>query len=205
MGRRDRKKTETREALRSAALRLAIERGYDRLTVEAITEAADVSLRTFFNYFSSKDDALLGPDVDRAGELAAAVAARPAGEAPVAALRAVFLDLAGSFAERQPMWQARVDLVRANPQLWPRMVAGFTTFERSVTEAVAARTACDPDVDLYPSVVAAAVVGALRVAVAQWRAAAESASLPDLLAAAFDILAAGLTAPGPALTTRTSR
>jgi hypothetical protein len=41
--------------------------------------------------------------------------------------------------------------------------------------------------------------------VAQWRAAAESASLPDLLAAAFDVLAAGLTAPGSALTTRTSR
>jgi len=52
VGRRDRKKAETREALRWAALRLALEHGYEQLTVEAITEAADVSVRTFFNYFN---------------------------------------------------------------------------------------------------------------------------------------------------------
>jgi len=62
---------------------------------------------------------------------------------------------------------------------------------------VAARTGCDPDVDLYPGVVAAAVVGAMRVAMAHWRAASDEASLPDLLTAAFDVLAVGLTAPDP--------
>jgi AcrR family transcriptional regulator len=197
-GRRDRKKAETREALRWAALRLALEHGYEQLTVEAITEAADVSLRTFFNYYTSKDDALLGPDPDRAAMLAAGLAERPAGESPVVALRAVFAQLAESFAERQPMWQARMQLVRANPQLWPQMHAGFSEFERALTEAVAARTGCDPAVDLYPGVVAAAAVGALRVAVAHWRAAGESASLPDLVVGAFDVLAAGLTAsPSP--------
>jgi AcrR family transcriptional regulator len=196
-GRRDRKKAETREALRWAALQLALEHGYEQLTVEAITEAADVSLRTFFNYFSSKDDALLGPDPARAASLAAGLADRPAGEPPVAALRAVFGELAESFAERQPMWQARMELLRANPQLWPQMHAGFSSFERTLTEAVAARTGCDPTVDLYPGVVAAAAVGAMRVAVAHWRAAGESASLPALVVAAFDVLAAGLIAREP--------
>ncbi|MDX6719989.1 MAG: hypothetical protein QOJ63_2243 [Solirubrobacteraceae bacterium] len=196
-GRRDRKKAETREALRWAALRLALEHGYEQLTVEAITEAADVSLRTFFNYFTSKDDALLGPDPDRAAALAAGLADRPAGEPPVAALRAVFVQLAESFAERQPMWQARMELVRANPQLWPQLHAGFSNFERSLAEAVAARTGCDPAVDMYPGVVAAAAVGAMRVAVAQWRAAGESASLADLVVVAFDVLAAGLTPAEP--------
>jgi AcrR family transcriptional regulator len=177
-GRRDRKKAETREALRWAALQLALEHGYEQLTVEAITEAADVSLRTFFNYFSSKDDALLGPDADRAAALAAQLAARPADEPPVAALRAVFGQLAESFADRQPMWQARMELVRANPQLWPQLHAGFSAFERTLTEAVAARAGSDSSVDLYPGVVAAAAVGAMRVAVAHWRAAGESASGP---------------------------
>ena len=60
---------------------------------------------------------------------------------------------------------------------------------------MAARTCGDPDVDLYPGVVAAAVVGAMRVAMAHWRAASDQASLPDLLTAAFDVLANGLTAP----------
>ncbi|MEA2150142.1 MAG: hypothetical protein QOD69_1972 [Solirubrobacteraceae bacterium] len=196
-GRRDRKKAETRDALRAAALRLALEHGYEQLTVEAITEAADVSLRTFFNYFSSKDDALLGADPDRAAILATGLAERPAGEPPVVALRAVFGQLAESFAERQPLWQARMELVRANPQLWPQMHAGFAEFERSLTEAVAARTGADPAVDLYPGVVAAAAVGAMRVAVAHWRATGESASLPDLVVAAFDVLATGLHASEP--------
>jgi AcrR family transcriptional regulator len=198
-GRRDRKKTATRDALRSAALRLALEHGYEQLTVEAITEAADVSVRTFFNYFTSKDDALLGPDPDRAAALAQGLIARPVDEPPVVALRAVFEQLAQSVAERAPLWQARMQLVRANPQLWPRLYAGFTDFERSVTVAVAARTGSDPDADLYPGVVAAAAVGAMRMAVAHWRAGGESASLPALVMSAFDVLAAGLLAPGPGL------
>lgn len=195
--RRDRKKSETRDALRAAALRLALEHGYDQLTVEAITAEADVSLRTFFNYFSSKDDALLAPDVDRAAELARALVARPAAEPPVVALRAVFLGLADLLEERQPLWQARNALLRANPHLWPRMAAGFVAFERSLAEAVAARTGTDPDRDLYPGVVAASVVGALRAALAQWRTA-DAASLPALLSDAFDVLAGGLSLPAPA-------
>ena len=197
MGRRDRKKVETREALRWAALRLALEHGYEQLTIEAITEAADVSVRTFFNYFTSKDDALFAPDPGRAEALALGLATRPADEPPVAALRAVFGQLAESFVDQEPMWQARMELVRANPQLWPRMFAGFTAFERVLTEAVATRTGCDPDVDLYPEIVAAAVVGAMRVAVAHWRATGDQASLPDLLTAAFDVLAEGLATPDP--------
>jgi len=124
---------------------LALDHGYEQLTVEAITEAADVSVRTFFNYFSSKDDALLGADPDRAWLLAAELAARPVDESPIVALRAVFDLLAASFAERQPLWQARMAQVQSNPQLWPRMVAGFTEFERSLAEAVGQRVGCDPE------------------------------------------------------------
>ncbi len=69
---------------------------------------------------------------------------------------------------------------------------------------MAARTGCDPDEDLYPEVVAAAAVGALRVAVAHWQSAADDPSLSELLETAFDILAAGLTAPEPVLMTGAS-
>ncbi len=192
-GLRDRKKLQTRQALRAAALQLAVEHGYEHATVEAITQAADVSTRTFFNYFASKDDALLAPDADLAAELADAVAARPAHEQPVAALRAAVMQLADSFSERRPVWQARMQVVRANPHLWPRLFAGFTAFERALVEAVATRTGCDPDVDLYPAVAAAAVVGALRVAMTHWRTEDDDAALRALLDNAFDVLAEGLT------------
>lgn len=195
LGRRERKKVRTREALQDAALRLALEHGYEQLTVEAITDAVDVSVRTFFNYFGSKDDVLLSPDPQRVADLVAALAARPRDEAPVAALREVFGELADGFTSREPLWQARMALVRANPQLWPRLLAAFAEFERNVAEAIAARVGRDAERDLYPGVVATAVVGAMRVAVAHWRAGGPATSLRRLFDDAFDVLATGLVPP----------
>jgi len=61
-GLRERKRAQTAEAIHVAAAELALERGLDATTIDAISERADVSTRTFFNYFSSKEDAVLGID-----------------------------------------------------------------------------------------------------------------------------------------------
>lgn len=73
-GLRERKKQATRRALHDAALRLALERGLEHLTAEEISAAADVSVRTFFNYFPSKDHILLAFGEMQLGKLDAAVA-----------------------------------------------------------------------------------------------------------------------------------
>ncbi len=190
-GLRDRKKVQTREALRAAALQLAVQHGYEHVTVEAIVRAADVSARTFFNYFSSKDEALLAPDADLAAEIAEALGSRPPHEVLVDALRAVTVQFADTLGDKRSTWQLRLEVVRANPHLWPRLFAGFTAVERTLTQAVATRTGVDPDLDIYPGVVAAAFVGAVRVALAHWRSE-DSASLQTLLTDAIDVLAAGL-------------
>jgi AcrR family transcriptional regulator len=79
-GLRERKKQATREALREAALRLAMERGPDQVRVEDIAEAAGVSPRTYNNYFASREHAIVSAvTADREARIAAAVAARPAG------------------------------------------------------------------------------------------------------------------------------
>src|SRR5512146_3192630 len=88
--RRERKKLETRQALEQAALRLFGAQGYEQTTVEEIAEAADVAVRTFFRYFSSKQDVLFGDVVtDRVSRLRTELAARPAAESAVEAITAV--------------------------------------------------------------------------------------------------------------------
>src|SRR4029453_15549574 len=78
-GLRERKKQATREALRLAALRLAVEKGWDQVRVEDIAAEAGVSTRTFNNYFASKDEAFLATAYDRGTRIDYAVADRAAG------------------------------------------------------------------------------------------------------------------------------
>ena len=79
-GLRERKKQATREALRLAALRLAVEKGWEQVRVEDIAAEAGVSTRTFNNYFASKDAAFLATAYDRGARIQAALAAQPADE-----------------------------------------------------------------------------------------------------------------------------
>src|SRR6202008_840511 len=85
---RERKKLATRRLLRRVALDLVAERGLANVTVEDIAEAADVSPRTFFNYFPSKEAALFGEsDPDQASTLRDRVASEAPGEPALTALR----------------------------------------------------------------------------------------------------------------------
>jgi AcrR family transcriptional regulator len=81
-GLRERKKAATRHALHEAALRLAAEHGLEHVTVEAIADAANVSRRTFSNYFSGKEEALFHGDAERLRRMLELLAAQPADELP---------------------------------------------------------------------------------------------------------------------------
>src|SRR5918911_5749347 len=93
IGLRERKKLATRQALHQAAVSIAVERGLERLTVEAIADAADVSRRTFSNYFANKEEALLWSDRVRMDRFLELVAARPQDEPPWQAMSAAALEL----------------------------------------------------------------------------------------------------------------
>lgn len=195
LGRRHRKKLAARRALRSAAVRLVAERGLKNVTVEDIAEEADVSVRTFFNYFSSKEEAIVGLAPERAAELRQALLARPSDEPPLLALQTVLVDLAVPLAERQDEWLLHMRVVRQEPSLLPSLLASFAAHERSLIEALAARTGTDPDRDLYPALVAAIAIAAFRVAMTQWRNLKGERSLPHLVEAALAQVQAGLPAP----------
>ncbi|WP_406343403.1 TetR/AcrR family transcriptional regulator [Streptomyces sp. NBC_00648] len=91
MGLRERKKWQTRRRLMATALDLFAQRGYDKVSVAEIAEAADVSKMTVFNHFESKEDLALRPMEEHSGDVVRAVRERPTGESAVAAVRAHYL------------------------------------------------------------------------------------------------------------------
>ena len=86
MGLRETKKRHTRQAIASAAMGLFVERGFDHVTVAEIAAAADVSEKTVFNYFPTKEDIFFDEAPDRLAELVDAVRTREPGESVVAPL-----------------------------------------------------------------------------------------------------------------------
>ena len=204
-GLRERKKAATRRALQQAALRLVAERGLDKVTVEEIAAAADVAPRTFFNYFSTKEEALLGRDPDKQAAFVAALAARPAEESPLTAMHVVLLAQADDMASRVDDWQLRMRLVHDYPQLLPSHLAGFAEGERAMAEAVAARIGVPREESLYPDLVAAVAISAMRTAMARWRTTDGSRPLADHIDEAFRLLSAGLPVPETAVAPRPRR
>jgi AcrR family transcriptional regulator len=194
--RRERKKLETRQALEQAALRLFAEHGYEQTTVEDIAEAADVAVRTFFRYFSSKQDVLFGEVVtDRITRLRTELAARPHSESPIESVRAVMdlLDFAGGDEESQVL--ARMELMQRQPSFVGRYLEIMDQMRAVVVEFVAERTGLHPHRDLYPILVGGAAIASWDASLKLWVASGATLSLRALRTEAFASLCAGLREP----------
>jgi len=194
-GLRERKKAATRLALHEAALRLVAERGLEHVSVDDITARADVSPRTFFNYFPTKDDAVLGLDPDAMHRQVQDLLDRPADESPIEALRAVARGQALEMAGETDLWPLRLTVIDAHPPLIGRLAAVFGESERVMAEAIAQRTGTRVGVDVYPTLLAGVAGVAMRTALHRWHATDFTASLPALVDEAWTALAAGLPTP----------
>jgi AcrR family transcriptional regulator len=196
---RERKKQATRRALRRVALDLIAERGFSQVTVEDIAAAADVSPRTFFNYFPSKEAALFGIDPDRVAALRERVLREAPGQPSLDALRVVLaaeartvtqeaVELDGDPAE----WLRRMKAVRADPQLRAAQAAHMALLECALTEALAERLGTDPEGDPYPALLAGVAVAVIRSTTIFWATSGGAVPLDELTDQAFRALAAGL-------------
>jgi AcrR family transcriptional regulator len=189
---RERKKQATRQAIHEAAFTMVDEHGLSGVTVEAISDRAGVAPRTFWYYFSSKEDAVLDRDPARPEALRAALLTRPAEEHILTALRRVLDDdLAGRVVDRARALRRGV-LVRREPQLMAAVAATFDDIEQALVHAVAERMGLDPEADIFPGLIVSAVCGAYRIAQLHWSDRKGRPSLPDLVDEAFQHLARGL-------------
>ncbi|BCY11584.1 TetR family transcriptional regulator [Actinoplanes sp. L3-i22] len=187
-GLRERKKQATRDALRLAALRLAGLHGWGQVRVEDIAAEAGVSVRTFSNYFATKEEALLATGHQRAERIIQALAARPAGEPLWAALTEAIV--AGFVVDESDMRQ--MVLLQSAPLLTDEHLKTYAVIESGVATAVASRIGADADRDLYPRLVAGAVLSAIRVTMEHWRQSGAAQPLAAVLRDALGQVAAGL-------------
>jgi len=194
-GLRERKKRATRRALQMAGLTLTADRGLDNVTVEEIAAEAGVSPRTLFNYFTSKEDVLVGGDPDVAHTLARALLARPADETPIEALKAVITRHLRETAEDEHMWRVRMAVVEANPSLVPALMGASAALNRELTAAIAQRIGVDAEADPYPALVVNVAVAAMRTMMQHHSRAGATQPRDELVAEGFEAVMRGLPPP----------
>jgi AcrR family transcriptional regulator len=188
-GLRERKKQATREALREAALRLAVERGPDQVRVEDIAAAAGVSPRTYNNYFASREQAIVSAvTADREARIAAAVAARPAG---VRLADAVTEAVVAQYTNTGERAHKALLLITTQTALRDAFLDTTAGIEPPLTAVIAERLG---DAGAHTArVLAASVAAAVRIALEGWLRPPGNAEATE------DFAAGGLVVPSGSL------
>lgn len=169
LGRRERKKVATRRALAEAAITLFRERGFEATTVEDISDAVDVSTRTFHRYFPTKEDVLFADAHERLRRFEAALAERPRDEEVLDALRHASYVLAASVLERPEVELARQELLEGSLTLRAHGLRHTAEWARVVADDVAERLGLEPD-DTVPQLLGGCTVAVMRTAGRRWAA-----------------------------------
>ncbi|MDG3010308.1 TetR family transcriptional regulator [Rhodococcus sp. D2-41] len=198
-GLRERKKQATRRALRESALRLALQRGPENVRVEDIAEAAGVSPRTYNNYFSSREHAIVaGVTAEREAQVAAAVAAQPS----TARLSDAITDaIVEQYTDAGEHRRDALLLITTQPALRQAFLGTTSALEQPLADAITERLGGADGHTAH--VLAAGVAVAVRIALERWLRPADenltgtglvvmSGSLPDHLRAALAPLAPAL-------------
>ncbi len=197
-GLRERKKARTSQALEDAALELFATKGFDATTIDEIAEAVEVSPRTFFRYFASKEEVLFAEEAGSDGDLAAFLAARPSNESSLEKLQAAVLGWTADYEQDRERLLRRAKIAHGTPSLAATALAHWQAKEEVV---VAALLAADPRADAAETrLVVAVSFAALRVTIEAWLAGGGTEALPGLAATALERLSLGLDRSSPATT-----
>jgi AcrR family transcriptional regulator len=195
-GLRERKKAQTREALGDAALQLFNDRGFEQTTVEDIAEACDVSPRTFFRYFRTKEDVLFAESDERCGRLLTTIAAEPRGTAPLQAVLAGSLAVAEDYGAERDRLIVRKRVLSSSPDLRASSAERQRGWEDAVAQLLTERAEARGDAasGYELRLLAATSLAALRVALDEWLAAEEYGDLPAIVRDAFGRIGRGFDA-----------
>ncbi|MEV1066731.1 TetR family transcriptional regulator [Streptomyces sp. NPDC050263] len=217
-GLRERKKRATRAALTEAAVRLAAEHGAENVTVDAISEAAGVSARTFFNYFDSRDDVFVMVDAESSARIRHALLRAPSELSPLEALRDALAAELAEIEQQHELWSLHATVLHRSPHLLARSLGAQMADEFDLAEAIAERIGTYPHsapddsgeragraaasaeqrrsaLGLYPRLLAAVGTSAVRVAVQHWSIRQDEVAFAVVFRETFEQLAVGLQVP----------
>lgn len=184
---RERKRRETLQRITETGLELFLANGYEATTLDAVAVAAGISRRTFFSYFTSKEELLLAWQSGLADTCRAAVARETPEQAPIDAVRSALLKLCARYQNDEIIAIDR--LMRSNPALMARKQAKYVEQEEAVREALIALWP-DPARRAALGLVAMAAIGAMRLAVDAWSRDDGVRPIAAYLDEAFDALKA---------------
>jgi AcrR family transcriptional regulator len=175
--------------------------------VDDIAASANVSPRTFRNYFSTKAEAVAAGHLERMLRIADQLRARPADEEPwVAITNSVAAEFEPPRQKSEEVadakrWTERIRFVLTEPAIHGEVLKADAVAQKELAKVIAERTGVRRAKDLYPQVAAAVVTAVIGVVVERWLKDGPSGSIVPLMRKALDVVAAGL----PRTTSRTGR
>jgi AcrR family transcriptional regulator len=183
-GLRERKRDRLRKELHQAATDLFLQNGFEATTIDEIVAIANVSRRTFFRYFDTKEDAWFGsPDADR--ELIETIIAnRPASESPLASARLAYRRLMDDYQTDSARGLAMARLATFTPALRAKLAWFRERAVNAIADALSKRAGTPPD-DLTPHVIAANAVWTIAAAVDRWIVEDGARPIDDIVDEAF--------------------
>jgi AcrR family transcriptional regulator len=196
VGLRDRKRQETRTRIEDAAVTLALRDGLDTVTIDAISELAEISPRTFFNYFDSKEDAVIGlHGFELTREVLDEHAERTTSSDMVESVVGLLFAVWGTAITGSSIRESRMELLRRHPQLLERHIAQMNRMAQQLSEAVQAIAARNPDFagrsfssPSWSDPVLALCGAAVRTTVKEWVATGSTEPAEELEARAIALV-----------------
>jgi AcrR family transcriptional regulator len=158
LGRRERKRLETRNGLAAVALELFAERGFDAVTVNDIADRADVDPSTFYRHFVTKEAVIFAEFGEVTARIGDAIRAQPADLPVLETLRVSGKDLATMRLLDLDNDRRRAALVQSTPSIRAQALVVRHALIDEVTLAIAERMAVDPADDGRPYLLAASYV-----------------------------------------------
>jgi AcrR family transcriptional regulator len=186
---RDRATRAVRSEVGAIAMRLFLQQGFDKTTVDQIAAEAGLSRTSFFRYFATKEDVVLGDLEERGQQVLEALVARPAGEPAWQALRHAFTVLLEATATSPERGLSMARMLNDTPSLRAGQLGKQVSWQDRLTPEVARRLGVtDQTYDPRPRAVVAAALACLNAAVDSWTAANGTLDLSALLDQAMSAL-----------------